>query len=62
MYKELSIRAQNPYSKEFGILIVDYEEEKEPFGEYLRSGFRNELELRFMVTDFSIQKDQFVMI
>ena len=62
MYKELSIRAQNPYSKEFGILIVDYEEEKEPFGEYLRSGFRNELELRFIVPDFSIQKDQFVMI
>jgi len=62
LYKELSIRAQNPYSKEFGILIVDYEEEKEPFGEYLRSGFRNKLELRFMVPDFSIQIDQFVMI
>jgi len=52
LYKELSIRAQNPYSKEFGILIVDYEEEKEPFGEYLRSGFRNQFEFSFMITDF----------
>ena len=57
MYKELSIRAQN------GILDVDYGEEKEPFGEYLRPGFKNKFELRFIVTDFfSIQKDQFVMI
>ena len=62
MYKELSIRAQNPYSKEVGILIVDYEEEKEPFGEYLRSGFRNQFEFSFMITDFSTQKDQFAMI
>ena len=52
----MSIRAQN------GILDVDYEEEKEPFGEYLRPGFRNKFEFGFMVTDFSIQKDQFVMI
>ena len=49
MYKELAIRAENPYSKKLGILIVDYDEEREPFGEYLRPRFKNRFKIMVII-------------
>ena len=49
LYKELAIRAENPYSKKLGILIVDYDEEREPFGEYLRPRFKNRFKIMVII-------------